>query len=311
MRVLFVSSGNAIEGLSPLIYNQGKSLSKKDVNITFFAIKGKGFKSYIKHIFILHKFLKKNYFDVIHAHYSLSAFVASFAGCKPLIVSLMGSDVKARWYYRYAIKLFYKLSWDAVIVKSEEMKRATGIENISVIPNGVDLSTFFPISRNEALQITNWDPLKRHILFAANPNVYEKNYKLSKHALSLLKQNDIDYHVLENVPNEQMNFYLNSADIVLLTSLWEGSPNVIKESMACNRPIVSTNVGDVSWVFGSTEGCFICSFDPINVMGKIRLALDFNKSKGQTNGRDRIIELGLDSDNIAKKIISFYNLNIK
>ena len=93
-------------------------------------------------------------------------------------------------------------------------------------------------------------------------------------------------------------------ELVILTSLWEGSPNVIKEAMACNCPIVSTNVGDVRWVIGDTEGCYITSFDPEDVAEKIKLALEFGK---RTNGRDRIIELGLDSETIAKRLIDIYS----
>lgn len=95
----------------------------------------------------------------------------------------------------------------------------------------------------------------------------------------------------------------NAADVVLLTSLWEGSPNAIKEAMACNCPVVSTDVGDVREVIGNTEGCYISSFEPRDVAKKIQMALDFSK---RTNGKQSIIELGLDSKTVANKIINIY-----
>ena len=103
-----------------------------------------------------------------------------------------------------------------------------------------------------------------------------------------------------------MSYYYSAADVVLLTSVTEGSPNVIKEAMACNCPIVSTDVGDVREVLGNTEGCYISGLDPVEVAEKTKKALEFSYTKGRTKGRQRIIELGLDSESIAKKIVEVY-----
>ena len=103
-----------------------------------------------------------------------------------------------------------------------------------------------------------------------------------------------------------MPFYHNAADMVLLTSLWEGSPNVIKNAMACNIPIVSTDVGDVREVVGDTEGCFITSFHPQDVAEQIEMALAFAGTKGRTKGRKRLVEWGLDSKTVVKRIIGVY-----
>ena len=86
----------------------------------------------------------------------------------------------------------------------------------------------------------------------------------------------------------------------------EGSPNVVKEAMACNCPLVSTNVGDVEWVIGNTEGCYISSFEPAVMAEKIKLALQFAEKQGRTKGLTRIMELGLDSETVAKRIINVY-----
>ena len=103
MKILFVSSGNSQNGISPIIKNQGESIVKAGIELEYFLIKGKGIKGYFKSIFTLRKHLKNNTYDIVHVHYSLSAIVASLAGAKPLIVSLMGSDVKSNSWFKWIL----------------------------------------------------------------------------------------------------------------------------------------------------------------------------------------------------------------
>jgi glycosyltransferase involved in cell wall biosynthesis len=302
MKIIFISSGNSEEGISPIVKNQAMSLQKEDIDLKYFQIIGKGVLGYIKNVYPLKKYLKSNKFDIIHAHYSLSAFVASLAGAKPMIVSLMGSDVKSNGYYKFVIKFFNKLFWSKIIVKSKDMKNTLNINNVDIVPNGVDFDKFKPIDRKLSLKETGWNISKKHVLFAANPERHEKNYLLAKTAFELLSNKNLELHHLDNVSNDKMPFYYNASDVVLLTSLWEGSPNVIKEAMACNIPIVSTDVGDVKELLDSIEGCYISSYSPDNVAEMIKLASLCNR----TNGRDILIELGLDSNTVAGRIINIY-----
>ena len=303
MKVLFISSGNSKNGISPIIKNQGDSLIKQGVDLQYFTIKGKGIKGYLKNIRPLRILLKKKDFHVVHAHYSMSAIVASFAGAKPLVVSLMGSDVKSNKYFKIIIKLFNKYFWSKIIVKSDDMMSSLGIKDVVIIPNGVDFYKFKPMPQADCKKELGWDLSKNQVLFAANPNRPVKNFKLAKEAVTLIDDSDIELKVLKDVPNKQMPIYHNAADIILLTSLWEGSPNVIKESMACNTPIVSTDVGDVKEVIGNTEGCYIASFEAEDVALKLRKALDFGK---KTTGRYDIKHL--DSSLVANRILDVYKM---
>ena len=307
MKVLFISSGNSVNGITPIIKNQGESLKDQGIDLDYYTIKGKGIFGYLKNIIPLKKILRKNSYDIVHAHYLFSALVASLAGVKPIAVSLMGSDVKSKKYLIFLIKLFYKISWSGLIVKSEDMKSTINIKNVYLLPNGVDLNQFKPIDKYTALKKTGWNPLKKHILFSANPGRKEKNFRLAKNAYDMLTNPDIELHCLKDIPYKTTNFYYNASDVIILTSKWEGSPNVIKEAMACNCPIVSTDVGDVKWLVGDTLGCLITSFDPKDIAVKIKKSLEFSENIGRTNGKDRIIELGLDSISIGEKIFTLYN----
>ena len=100
-----------------------------------------------------------------------------------------------------------------------------------------------------------------------------------------------------------MVYYYNAAHLLLLTSKTEGSPNVIKEALACNCPIVATNVGDVKDIISNVSGCYICSYNPVNVAEKINNVLHFNK---RTIGREKIIRSGLDVESISRKLLSYY-----
>ena len=301
MKVLFISSGNSVYGISPIIKNQGTSLINQGMKVDFFTINGKGLRGYFNNIPILKKHIMNNNYDIIHAHYSLSAFVASLTFAKPIVVSLMGSDVKSSGIFRYIINFFQYLFWNKTIVKSIDMKESLNFKNAEVIPNGVDFERFKPIDKIDAFKKTNWESAKKHILFTSDPNRVEKNFHLTKEALDILKLNGVELHQLENISNDIVPYYINSSDVILLTSLWEGSPNVIKEAMACNIPIVSTDVGDVREIIGKTEGCYITTYEPKDVAQKIQQALDFGK---RTTGREDIKHL--ESSVIAKKIINVY-----
>lgn len=307
MRALFVSSGNSINGISPIVRRQGDSLSKEGPEVFFFTIKGKGFKGYLYNLRRLKNYLKEIKPDIIHAHYSMSAFLATLAGCKPLIVSLMGSDVKASILLKTLVKLLSKFYWCHTIVKSEEMRNSIGLDNVTVIPNGVDVGVYIPMDKSTCQQKLGWSNNKMHILFGSNPSRPEKNFALASKAFDSLINENIEIHTLIDVSPNDMPVWINASDTLIITSLWEGSPNVIKEAMACNCPVVATDVGDVRWLFGNTPGYYIADFTPDDVALKITEALAFVEKNGRTKGRERLMELGLDSESVAKKIIELYH----
>lgn len=308
MKILFVSSGNS-GSVSPVVKNQGDALESEGVSVDYFLIQGKGIKGYLKNVKPLRQYLKEHKYDVIHAHYSLSAFAASLAGARPLVVSLMGSDVKAAGWYRFLIRLFALVfRWKTIIVKSNDMHRSLGIARAVVIPNGVNLERFRPLSKSDSQKRLGWTPAKKHILFPANASRPEKDYLLAEAAVQMTNDklpmtNDIVLHSFDNTPNEETPYWYNAADVVLMTSKWEGSPNAIKEAMACSRPIVATNVGDIAERTSGVEGCFVAqSREPKEIASLLKAAVNLSV----TRGRERIIADELDSVSVNNRLIEIY-----
>ena len=303
MKVLFVGSGNHGK-VSPILKSQGDSLASAGIEMDYFLIKGKGVKGYLQQIKPLKRYVENNRFDVIHAHYSMSAFVVSLAFLNPVVVSLMGSDVKSTWLYKILIRTFARVfSWKDIVVKSQDMYEDLKIRRAIVIPNGVNLELFKPLDKNSCRRSLGWDAEKKHVLFPANPSRPEKDFALAQKSISLLDGN-VEIHVFEQVEHQKTPLYFNASDMVLLTSKWEGSPNVIKEAMACGCPIVSVDVGDVRERIAGVSGCYVSETrNPEELVDLIKKAFDF---EGKTTGREKIINDCLDNSQVAQKLIAIY-----
>ena len=293
---------------------QGKSLESTGVKIDYFGIKGKGISGYFKNIKLIRNHLKTNTYDIIHAHYALCGVIAFLAKKKEkLVVSLMGDDIigmvnhQGKQTFKGKIftninKVFCKYFNDENISKSKNISKALfkGTKN-EIIPNGVNFEIFKPIPKNVARESLGLDQSKKIILFATDPERPEKNYTLALEAVKLINEHSIELLVIHNVDQITLNLHYNAADIVLLTSYHEGSPNVIKEALACNSVVISTNVGDVEENFFGISGVYITPFDNFVLSKTIIQALEIKNS----NGREKIEHL--NSKNIADKILSIYN----
>ena len=305
MKVLFVRGGN--RGVDPISTKQGDSLQVEGVEIFYYDIKRKGFLGYLRNISKVRDATKQYNIDIIHAHYSFCGIMSSLAFTgKPIVTSLMGSDVLSLGLFSlWIIKFFSKLCWAKTIVKSDQMFNKLANRNALILPNGVNISKFYPDDKTKAQIQLHWDTRFLHILFASDPLREEKNYSLAESAVSFLKRDlkqTIELHCLNAIPPDSVYKYYQAADVVLLTSKYEGSPNVIKEAMACNCPIVSTDIGDVKEVTLGTENCFVTSSEPLEISRKLKTVLESGK---RSNGREKILHL--DSKLVALKMVKLYN----
>lgn len=301
MRVLFVSSGrNGKPGA--VVFSQGESLRAGGITVDY-ILAGPRLSGYLSAIPKIRRAWRSGSYDLVHAHYSLSAFAASLSGGFPLVVSLMGSDVFMSGPIRLVIKTLCRFRWNATIVKSLQMKEKLRLSEAEIIPNGVDTELFVPVSRVTAKEHIGFPVSRKLVLFGSSADRPEKNPGLARRAFDILDDPAADFRYLSGLAHSEVPWHINAADVLLLTSSWEGSPNVIKEAMACNCPFVSTDAGDVAMLTGGTEGCYIALHDAEDVAAKLRAALDF---KGSTRGRERILELSLDSGTVAERIKSVY-----
>ena len=318
-RVLFLSKAKGVSSIDSLIESQGNSLQSK-LEIEHVLVSGNGFYAYLKALATLKNRMKKKDISLIHAHYGMCGLVAILSFPKvPVVVSFMGSDLHGgnvkdiKGYFFFLINKVFstvvQLFANQIIIKSQYLKKHILFKKkLNLIPNGVDISAFKPTNKLTASKSLNLSVIKQNILFLGSTTDQNKNFQLLRN--TYLQYNLSESAYLINpypIPAALINKFLNACDVLVLTSYKEGSPNVIKEAMSCNLPIVATDTGDVRWVIGDTAGCFICSYKPDDVAEKIKLALQFSIRHGRTNGRKRIVELGLDSESIATKITEVYN----
>jgi len=305
MKILFISSGGQDGKPKAVVRNQGHSLEKLGVEVIYFCVNGGGLFNYLKSVPALRRTIREIKPDVVHAHYSYSGLLAYLSGARHLIVSFMGSELRSSWLSRIISIIVARYLCTIVIVKSEEMKRILKVKNVEVIPNGVDLEIFKEQDKYECYSKTKLDPAKKNILFVGDPRRREKNYNLALKTFENLDNEKFKLIQVNNLSKEELCLYYNAADLLLMTSLWEGSPNTVKEAMACNMPVVSTKAGDVDLLLNNVKKSFVCSFDPSEIAEKIKLV---TKDKERSNGREKIIKMGLDSETVALRILKLYKI---
>jgi glycosyltransferase involved in cell wall biosynthesis len=187
----------------------------------------------------------------------------------------------------------------------DALPRSLDGSRVWIVPDGVDLVRFAPRDRIACQQKLGWDPGSKHVLFPATPSRAEKGFPLAEAAVRGLANDGLDVrlHTLGRVPHEEVPTWLNAANAVVLTSVREGSPNVVKEALACDVPVVSVDVGDVGERLAGVEGCFIADRTPDDLAAKVGRALAHDR---RIDGRRTIAALSLER--IAARVREIYDI---
>lgn len=306
MKILIVCSktnGN----IAPFITEQVESLRASGMELDYFFIEQKGIKGYLQSLSLLKQAIKTFEPEVIHAHYGLSGLLANLQRRVPVVTTYHGSDINDPRVKRYS-NIAIRLSHYNIFVSQRLADAIQHKKRFSVIPCGVDMSLFYPIEKQVARESVGWELEGNYIVFSGNPEDKVKNFNLAKHAVSLLPKTQLI--PLVDFTREEVNLLLNAADVALMTSFTEGSPQFIKEAMACNCPIVSTDVGDVVSLTANLAGCFIASHKQADIANKLQAAIEFSHSGKRTEGRKKIKQAGIDLTTIALRIKAIFQLTI-
>lgn len=301
MKVLLICSKNSGK-VVPFISEQADSLSSMGVSIDWFFIEQKGIIGYLR---MIPKFLKKNKSsqpDVIHAHYGLCGLVANMQRKTPVVTTYPGSDINTS-YVRFFSILSMWLSRKNIFMGDRQLKKVEkwgNHEKNLIIPYGIDLGSFYAKSKEEARKILGFTNEQKIALFAGRFSREVKNAPLAFSAVNLIK--GLELHELTgNYSREEMCTLMNAVDVSLMTSFSEGSPQFIKETLACGCPVVSVDVGDVKDVIAGVENCYIAERNPEDIAAKLEKVLAKNERVEGSHIVDKY-----DLKKIANELLAIY-----
>jgi glycosyltransferase involved in cell wall biosynthesis len=243
-------------------------------------------------------------YDLIHAHYVFCGLIAATQRKLPVVLTQHGPEVFMYWTPPLC-KLAARLV-DANVVVSPAIAAVMPVPSI-VIPCGINFDRFRPLPQGECRRELGL-PLDKKIVLYAGELRPEKRVELLREAVATLQQEDptVELVVATALPHGQVPLYMNAADVFALVSAGEGSPMVIKEAMACNVPIVATDVGDVAQVIGGVEGCFITGPTIPEIVANLRAALAFGR---RTAGRERVAHMS--QPRIAEQLIAVFEETLR
>jgi glycosyltransferase involved in cell wall biosynthesis len=240
-------------------------------------------------------------FDLLHANNGLTTPAALLQPSLPVVVSLWGTDLMGEygWVTKRCVRHV-----EEVIVMSEEMAAELGRE-AHVIPHGVDLDLFAPQPTAAARAEVGWDSDAAHVLFPYPPGREVKNYPRAARVFERASehiQGRVELQTVHGVDHDEMPTYMNAADALLFTSKREGSPNTVKEALACDLPVVATDVGDVRQQLADLPLSAVCRTDDDLIEGLIR-ALEGEGEAGRH--RERAHDYGLEE--MGRRIRAVYD----
>lgn len=335
MRLLVVGSNNYHNGgFAPFIIEQADALRAIGCDVDFFGVKGKGIKGYLGNMKDLKSRIEDFRPDIVHAHYGLCGLLACltvksiipsfhhFIISPKVVTTYHGSDINDPKVLPLS-KIAMRLSAWNIFISQKTMDIAINNQHSAIARK----STLIPCGINMPpeevdLRITNallylqdkvLERGKKHVLFAGAFSNAVKDPQLAMLAVEELRgkiEDPVQLVELKGFSRNEVNALMYACDAILMTSKTEGSPQVIKEAMACGLPIVSVDVGDVKERLivpvenGLLLGCYVAkSREPVEIAELLKKALLFGK---RTNGRKRIEEMELRNEEVAKELIDIY-----
>lgn len=297
----------------PFIVRQVRFLREAGIGVEVFHFRGNQNPfNYLRAWFGVRRLLRKNNYDLVHAQFGQSGTLA-LPRRLPLVVTFRGDDLegivgKDGKYTLAGRVLRVVSSWvakkaDAVILVSASLKRHLSRLDVQIIPSGIDFGSFPLLPKNECRKRLGLSLTKTLVLFVGNPDERIKRYELAKQAVELLDPAlQVELIVASGVQHAEIPTYMNACDALVFTSMHEGSPNVVKEALACNLRVVSVNVGDVAQRLAGVRGCAVCADDrPETLAGELKRVLQHGEP-----ARTREAVSDLDEGILTQNLIAIY-----
>jgi teichuronic acid biosynthesis glycosyltransferase TuaC len=269
---------------------------------------------YLRALPRLRRQLRARRYDLVHAYYGLMGLIAARQRDIPRVVTFVGDDALGRRKPNGKTTAFSRLlarasmasarGASAVIVKTRQMKELFDDgTNVTVIPSGVDFRVFRSLDRAQSCAALGWPEEGYKVLFLGDTSLPVKNFPLARAAVEILKNKKMDVRLVTvaNVSEEEVSLHMNACDALLITSFSEGSPNIAVESMACDLPIISVDVGDVRALVDGVEGCRIVPREAVAISEELGRVLT---ERRRSNGSVKVSHL--DISRVALRILEVY-----
>lgn len=335
MRILEVAryKENFLNHVAPFVPEQGAALTALNelgnervgelgkIEVDYFLVKG----NYVKAVKPLKEKIREFKPDIIHAHFGLSAITAELQNEVPVVTTF--HDGETHFWYVNLLSSLFSLRAKHVIYVAQHIRDLSYFKakHYSIIPCGVPMEQMVITPKEEARKQLGWSNDKKYILFGGAFDNLRKNYPLLKAAVDELRSTlntkrstlpDIECVEMKGLSRAECVLRMCAADLFALPSHREGSPQALKEAMAVNCPCLATDIADVRILFGDEPGHWILR-NPKNRLWKwegdeksldemVALLKEALAFEGRTNGRKRILDLGLSNEQVAKRIVEIY-----
>jgi teichuronic acid biosynthesis glycosyltransferase TuaC len=306
MRVLVVTNFEPHPGAPQLgrwVRDQVDALRALGVEVDLFSFPpGRG--EYLPATRRLRALLRRERFDLVHAHYGLPGWCAQLAGADPLVVTFHGTDVRHPLVGPLSRRLAWRISLVAAVSRSlfaaeDGRPGLPEVPGSAVLPCGPDLGRFAPAPRAETRRALGLDPDGRYLFFPANPARTEKRHDRAAELAALCQADLVTGGAID--PDE-MPQWVNAADAVLVTSDYEGFGLAAVEALACDVPVLSTPVGVAPYALAGIDGCLCAPFDAAAWEAVARRHLDAADPRVDGTGRAATLSAG----RMAERVLAAY-----
>ncbi len=305
MNILLVHSGNAVSDSQKYTFvkEQGDALANLGAHVFYFAVKGKGTKGYLSSLPKLKQIIKDNQIDLVHAHYGFCGALCVLQRTVPVVITFHnGETLTTKGMIVSSLAARFS-AYNVFVAQHIHDKLLFIPDGYSILPCGIDLNQLPLIEKRTAVHEMGLPEDRPNILFGGSFSNERKNYPLAKAAIALLPF-PVNLIEMKGFSRSEVNKLLCGCDLFLLPTKSEGSPQVVKEALACNCPIVATGVADIPQLLEGVRNSYTTGFDAWEIASRIELILQNGE---RSDGRRRISELRLDNPQVAESLLTIYH----